>query len=97
MKIPELLRSMGVMGIPTMIGYHQGQEVTRKTGAMTPDNVQGFFAAVKENKAFNRSLSSVERIDADCTGIDFLLVRGNQWSILLDDRDRCCLPFQCSL
>lgn len=59
---PELLRSLGVMGIPTMIGYHQGQEVTRKTGAMTPDNVQGFFAAVKENKAFSRSLSWVERI-----------------------------------
>lgn len=59
---PELLRSLGVMGIPTMVGYYQGQEVTRKTGAMTPDNVLAFFAAVKENKAFNRSLSWVERL-----------------------------------
>jgi thioredoxin 1 len=58
---PELLRSIGVMGIPTLIGYHQGQEVTRKTGAMNPDNVMAFFAAVKENKVFNRSLSWMER------------------------------------
>jgi len=59
---PDLLRSLGIMGIPTMIGYHQGQEVARKTGAMTPDNVAAFFAAVKENKAFNRSLSWMERL-----------------------------------
>jgi thioredoxin len=59
---PEVLKSLGIRGIPTMIGYNQGEEVARKTGAMTPDNVQGFFSAVLENKPFNRTLSWVERI-----------------------------------
>ena len=39
---PDVLKSLGIRGIPTMIGYNQGEEVARKTGAMTPDNVQGF-------------------------------------------------------
>ncbi len=58
----ELLRSLGVKGIPTMIGYHKGLEVTRRTGAMTPDNVLAFFGAVQENKEFARQLSWLERI-----------------------------------
>jgi len=36
---PELLRGLGVMGIPTMIGYYDGQEVSRRTGGMTAENV----------------------------------------------------------
>ena len=59
---PEVLESLGIHGIPTMIGYNEGEEVARKTGAMTPDNVQGFFSAVLENKPFNRTLSWPERI-----------------------------------
>ena len=58
----ELLRSMGVRGIPTMIGYNKGAEISRKTGAMTAENVLGFFSAVAENKPFSRTLSWVERI-----------------------------------
>ena len=58
----DLVRSMGVRGIPTMIGYNKGTEVSRKTGAMTAENVLGFFSAVEENKPFSRSLSWVERL-----------------------------------
>lgn len=58
----ELIRSMGIRGIPAMIGYNKGAEISRKTGAMTADNVMGFFKAVAENKAFSRTLSWVERI-----------------------------------
>lgn len=61
-KEPELLRELGVRGIPTMIGYFQGEEITRKTGAMTPAHVSGFFGAVAEQKPFIRSLSWVERV-----------------------------------
>lgn len=58
----ELVRSLGIRGIPTMIGFHKGQEVARRTGAMTPENVMAFFQAVQENKSFSRQLSWVERL-----------------------------------
>jgi len=57
----ELLRSLGVMGIPTMIGYHNGLQVARKTGVMTSENISGFFNAVKDNQPFSKSLSWVDR------------------------------------
>jgi thioredoxin 1 len=53
---------MGVLGIPTMIGYNKGIEISRKTGAMTAEIVLGFFSAVEENKPYSRSLSWVERL-----------------------------------
>lgn len=59
---PNLVRAMGVRGIPTMIGYSKGEEISRKTGALTADNVLGFFEAVEQNKPFSRSLSWVERL-----------------------------------
>lgn len=59
---PNLVRSMSVRGIPTMIGYFKGEEVARKTGALTADNVMGFFEAVEQNKPFSRSLTWLERL-----------------------------------
>ena len=57
----DLVKALGVRGIPTMIGYNKGIEVSRRTGAMTAENVLGFFSAVEENKPFSRTLSWVER------------------------------------
>ena len=59
---PQLVRAMGVRGIPTMVGYYKGEEISRKTGAMTAENVLAFFGAVEQNKPFSRSLSWVERL-----------------------------------
>lgn len=70
----ELVRSMGVRGIPTMIGYNQGIEVSRKTGAMTAENVLGFFSAVEENKPFSRTLSWVERFMRIVPGLVILVL-----------------------
>jgi thioredoxin 1 len=61
-KEPELLRDLGIKGIPTMFGYFEGKEIARKTGAMAPQHVNDFFAAVAEQKPFVRSLSWVERL-----------------------------------
>jgi thioredoxin len=47
---PELLRSLGIRGIPTMIGYNQGAEVFRKTGATNAPGLESLFAAVAEGK-----------------------------------------------
>ncbi len=83
----ELIRSIGVRGIPTMIGYNKGVVVSRKTGAMTAGNVLGFFSAVAENKPFSRTLSWVERIMRIVPAI-ILLVLGwlngpNYWVLAL--------------
>ncbi|MDX9852148.1 MAG: thioredoxin domain-containing protein [Anaerolineaceae bacterium] len=83
----ELIRSIGVRGIPTMIGYNKGVVVSRKTGAMTAENVLGFFSAVAENKPFSRTLSWVERIMRIVPAI-ILLVLGwlngpNYWVLAL--------------
>jgi len=59
---PEILQKLGVRGIPTMIGFFEGKEIARKTGAMTPDNVNAFFSAVAEQKPFIRNLTVVERV-----------------------------------
>ncbi len=59
---PNLVRSMGVRGIPTMVGYYQGEEISRRTGALTAENVMGFFEAVEQKKPFSRTLSWVERL-----------------------------------
>lgn len=83
----DLLRSIGIRGIPTMIGYNKGAEISRKTGAMTAENVLGFFSAVAENKPFSRTLSWVERILRIVPAI-IILVLGwlngpNYWIIAL--------------
>jgi thioredoxin 1 len=58
----NLVRAMGVRGIPTMVGYYQGQEISRRTGAMTAENVMRFFEAVEQQKPFTKTLSWVERL-----------------------------------
>ena len=42
---PELLRDLRIFGIPTLIAYHQGQEVTRRTGAASSGALAGLFTA----------------------------------------------------
>ena len=59
---PELLRSLGVMGIPSMIGYNQGKEIVRRTGAQSRPNLEAVFAAVEKNEPPKFKLSWVDRI-----------------------------------
>ena len=61
-KEPEILRDLGVRGIPTMIAYFEGEELSRKTGAMTPPQLHDFFSKVSEKEPFVRSLSWVQRV-----------------------------------
>ncbi len=42
---PDLLRELRIYGIPTVIAYHQGTEVTRRTGVGTPATLAGLFEA----------------------------------------------------
>lgn len=42
----DVLKKLGVLGIPAMIGYRQGAEVFRKTGMRPADEIDGLFASL---------------------------------------------------
>jgi thioredoxin len=42
---PEVLQALRIFGIPTLIAYHNGVEVTRRTGAASPEVMAGLFEA----------------------------------------------------
>jgi len=62
---PEVLRSLKVYGIPTLIAYHNGQEVTRRTGAASPAALATLFEAALS--VTSRSRKSQHR-GIDCCG-----------------------------
>jgi thioredoxin 1 len=42
---PEVLRKLKILGIPTLVGFKDGQEVFRHTGAGAPDLLERVFQA----------------------------------------------------
>jgi len=42
---PDLLRSLGIYGIPTLIAFHKGQEIARRTGAASQAALSTLFEA----------------------------------------------------
>lgn len=44
---PELVRSLDVLGIPTLIVYRQGQEVARRVGLQYEDGLRALFASAE--------------------------------------------------
>lgn len=50
-EAPDVLRSLKVMGIPTMIGYANGQEIVRKTGVQTPQSLDIMFDATLHGRS----------------------------------------------
>jgi len=58
----ELVRSLGVMGIPSVIGYYQGKEVVRRTGAQSKPNLEAVFAAVEKNEPIKFTISRIDRV-----------------------------------
>jgi thioredoxin len=51
---PELLQKLHIYGIPTLVAFHQGQEVSRRTGAASPDRLAALFeSALSGEKPVN--------------------------------------------
>jgi len=42
---PDFLRTLGIYGIPTLVAYHNGQEVARRTGAASQAALATLFEA----------------------------------------------------
>lgn len=47
----DLLRELGVMGIPTLLLFHQGRELARRTGAQSPADLQTLFESAASGAA----------------------------------------------
>jgi len=59
---PQLVQALGVMGIPTVIGFNQGQEIFRKTGAQSLPDLQRLFASALAGESVRSSLSASQRV-----------------------------------
>ena len=47
----EVLRAVGVMGIPAMIGYAGGREVVRRVGIQSPGQLRALFSGLARGEA----------------------------------------------
>jgi thioredoxin 1 len=60
---PDLLRQLRIYGIPTLIVYKNGQEITRRTGAPSRDGLEALFLSALSGEQPDRSgLTTLDRI-----------------------------------
>ena len=60
---PEVVRGLGVMGIPTLVAFSAGREITRKVGAGSEANLRALFDAALSGQApVRRGIASGERV-----------------------------------
>ncbi len=68
----EILRSLNVMAIPTLIGFRDGTEVVRRTGAQSPQALHAVF----QHLASNEPLPKTAKLGMDSTTRMLRLVSG---------------------
>lgn len=82
---PELIQKLGVLGIPTLIGYRQGEVLFRKTGSQPPAVIDGLFSALSGNALLTRGPSRIDRVVRAGAGLALiaagLWADGNLWMI----------------
>jgi thioredoxin 1 len=60
---PEILRSLKIYGIPTLVAFHNGQEVSRRTGAASASVLASLFeAALSGAKPVSRGPAFLDRL-----------------------------------
>jgi len=70
---PELARSLGILGIPTMIAYHNGEQVARRTGGQNEEGIKNMFeAAISGVKPIKSGLKPADRIIRLTVGLIFI-------------------------
>lgn len=74
----DLLRQLRVYGIPTLIGYQQGQEAVRITGAQSADGLKNLFVALAQGTPFQQGLAPRDRLFRLTAGL--ALVALGWWS-----------------
>ncbi len=72
---PELTRELGVLAIPTLLVFSQGQEILRQVGAKSPQTYRGIFTNLAAGEVpQGASLSTFERSLRLLAGLSFGLI-----------------------
>ena len=70
----ELVKSLKIFGIPTLLFFQNGQEIGRKTGAQNPDTLRQFFEAALAGEAPRTQITSSDRFLRIFTAIALLIL-----------------------
>lgn len=71
---PDLLRKLRIYGIPTLISFKEGQEVSRRTGAASPGAISGLFEAALSGEPAPVNLTVIDRILRAAIGLSLLFL-----------------------
>ncbi len=72
---PEVLRALGVRGIPTVIGFSHGKEILRRTGMQSAQALDVIFdSTLNERKPVAMPLAPIDRILRAGGGVAFLAI-----------------------
>jgi thioredoxin len=86
-EAPELLKELKIFGIPTLVGYRQGQEVQRRSGARSQSDLTRFFETVLTGEIpTSKGLSSINRVLRLSLGLLLIVfgwAYGSSWILML--------------
>lgn len=83
-EAPEVVRSLKVMGIPTMIGYSQGHEIIRKTGVQSLESLDILFdATLHQRSAVILPPAPVDRWIRSIAGLLLIVLGWSLWHSLI--------------
>lgn len=81
---PELARALRIMGIPTLLGFRQGHEVMRRTGAQNETGLRAIFEALYLEKPYFPGPAPLDRLLRLVASIGLgILGWVNGWSYIL--------------
>ena len=81
---PGLIKELGILGIPTLVGLHDGKELFRKTGAVGQVELDGLFTSLAEGRQPNKSPAPLDRFLRAGAGLVLALiaVTSSSWLLL---------------
>ena len=72
---PEVLKNLGVMGIPTVIGFFNGKEVIRRTGMQSAEALDIIFdATLHQRKSVIIPPAPIDRLIRSGAGLAFMVI-----------------------
>jgi thioredoxin 1 len=81
---PEVLKALGVLGIPTVISFASGKEILRRTGTQSATGLDLLFdAALNQRKPAVIPPAPFDRLIRSVLGVGLLLVGWFSWHSIL--------------
>jgi thioredoxin len=72
---PEVLKSLGVIGIPTIVGFAHGKEILRRTGSQSTEAIDILFdSTLHERKPAAIPLAPIDRMIRSLVGLALIIL-----------------------